>query len=188
MAPSSVDLVALIDQTWLTGILMFIGAALNASSRIAWVSGACSMYVSEEGYHSPAFLLRSANASRSTSTSGQFLYGHVHNVWSRKVLLLAGLAIFLLGSLAASLAQTAVQVVIFRAIMGIGGRRIDDCRFEGAREISRHPGKVTSLSERFPTDVNGESAVVGLAYRIGAIVRATLASRSVDSWYKSPCT
>ena len=57
----------------------------------------------------------------STSTSFQLLYGRLSDVWSRKLVLLAGLAIFFVGSLAASLAQTAIQLIAFRAITGVGG-------------------------------------------------------------------
>jgi MFS family permease len=57
----------------------------------------------------------------STSTSFQLLYGRLSDIWSRKVVLLAGLVIFFVGSLAASLAQTAAQLIAFRAITGVGG-------------------------------------------------------------------
>ena len=56
-----------------------------------------------------------------TLTSFQLLYGRLSDVWSRKLVLLASLAIFFIGSLAASLAQTAIQLTVFRAITGIGG-------------------------------------------------------------------
>lgn len=56
-----------------------------------------------------------------TSTSFQLLYGRLSDIWSRKLVLLSGLLIFFLGSLAASLAQDATQLIIFRAITGVGG-------------------------------------------------------------------
>jgi MFS family permease len=42
-------------------------------------------------------------------------------VWSRKVILLLGFAIFFFGSLAASLAESVAQLIAFRALTGIGG-------------------------------------------------------------------
>lgn len=56
-----------------------------------------------------------------TSTCFQLLYGRLSDIWSRKVVLLVGLLIFFLGSLAASLAQNVAQLIIFRAITGVGG-------------------------------------------------------------------
>jgi MFS family permease len=59
--------------------------------------------------------------SYSTSTVGQLLYGRLSDIWSRKVILLVGLAIFFIGSLASSLANTVTQLIVFRALTGIGG-------------------------------------------------------------------
>lgn len=49
------------------------------------------------------------------------LYGRLSDIWSRKVILLTGMAIFFFGSLASSLAQSVLQLTIFRAFTGIGG-------------------------------------------------------------------
>jgi MFS family permease len=43
------------------------------------------------------------------------------DIWSRKLVLLSGLLIFFLSSLGASLAQNVKQLIVFRAITGIGG-------------------------------------------------------------------
>ena len=56
-----------------------------------------------------------------TSTVGQLMYGRLSDIWSRKIILLMGLAIFFIGSLASSLAQSVLQLTIFRAFTGIGG-------------------------------------------------------------------
>jgi len=79
--------------------MAIISSALNAGRQASWI----------------------ANAYFVTSTSFQLLYGRLSDVWSRKYVLLAGLLIFFLGSLAASLAQDAMQLIIFRAFTGIGG-------------------------------------------------------------------
>lgn len=49
------------------------------------------------------------------------MYGRLSDIWSRKIILLLGLAIFFVGSLASSLAQSVLQLTIFRAFTGIGG-------------------------------------------------------------------
>lgn len=99
LACASVDLLALMDQTTLAASLRIVANALNANSQASWFAG---------GY----FI---------TSTSFQLLYGRLSDIWSRKVILLIGLAIFFIGSLAASLARTATQLIAFRAITGVGG-------------------------------------------------------------------
>lgn len=99
LACASVDLLALIDQTTLAASLTIIAKDLGASSESAWIAGAYFL----------------------TSTSFQLLYGRLSDVWSRKVLLIAGICIFFLGSLAASLAKTALQLIVFRAFTGAGG-------------------------------------------------------------------
>lgn len=74
--------------------------------------------------HRGACLLQSDPSNptaRSTSTVGQLIYGRLSDIWSRKVVLLAGLAIFFFGSLASSLAQSVLQLTVFRAFTGIGG-------------------------------------------------------------------
>ncbi|GKT84236.1 MFS drug transporter [Colletotrichum tofieldiae] len=99
LACASVDLVALMDQTTLAASLNIIGNSLNASNQTAWIAS---------GY----FI---------TSTVGQLLYGRLSDIWSRKVILLIGLAIFFTGSLASSVAKSGTQLIIFRAWTGIGG-------------------------------------------------------------------
>ncbi|RMJ28671.1 transporter [Aspergillus sp. HF37] len=99
LACSTVDLIALMDQTTLAASLSIIGNALHASDQTSWISGAYFV----------------------TSTCFQLLYGRLSDIWSRKLVLFVGLVIFFLGSLAASLAQTALQLIIFRAFTGVGG-------------------------------------------------------------------
>ncbi|KAI8261189.1 Efflux pump dotC [Colletotrichum sp. SAR 10_77] len=99
LACATVDLVALMDQTTLAASLNIIGNALNSSNQTAWIAS---------GY----FI---------TSTTGQLLYGRLSDIWSRKFILLIGLAIFFTGSLASSVAATGTQLIVFRAWTGIGG-------------------------------------------------------------------
>jgi MFS family permease len=51
----------------------------------------------------------------------QPIYGRLSDIFGRKIILLISLVIFWLGSLACALAQTMIQLIVFRAIQGIGG-------------------------------------------------------------------
>lgn len=114
-----------------------------------------------------------SNAPR-TSTCFQLVYGKLSDIWSRKVVLFAGLAIFFIGSLASSLAQNATQLIVFRALTGVGG------------------GGLMTLAQMIVSDVvplreRGKyqgilGAFVALAYSIGPVLGGSLASISHDSW------
>ncbi|KAL3475256.1 major facilitator superfamily domain-containing protein [Aspergillus californicus] len=154
LACSTVDLIALMDQTTLAASLSVIGNALNASDKAAWISG---------GY----FV---------TSTSFQLLYGRLSDIWSRKSILFTGLAIFFLGSLAASLAQSATQLIVFRAFTGIGGG--------GLMTVAQ-----MIVSDVVPLRERGKyqgilGAVVALANGIGPVIGGALSSIPGDgeSW------
>ncbi|KAF7167624.1 hypothetical protein CNMCM5623_000897 [Aspergillus felis] len=154
LACSTVDLVALMDQTTLAASLSIVGNALNASDQTSWISGAYFV----------------------TSTCFQLLYGRLSDIWSRKYVLFAGLAIFFFGSLAASLAQTATQLIIFRAFTGIGGG--------GLMTVAQ-----MIVSDVVPLRERGKyqgilGAVVALANGIGPVIGGALASASIEneSW------
>ncbi|KAF0323564.1 hypothetical protein GQ607_009245 [Colletotrichum asianum] len=135
LACASVDLVALMDQTTLAASLSIVGNYLHAGQQLSWL----------------------ANGYFITSTVGQLLYGRLSDIWSRKVILMVGLAIFGLGSLASSLAQTATQLIIFRCFTGLGGG--------GLMTVAQMIGAVTALA-------NG----------IGPVIGGTLSSKGGDSW------
>lgn len=56
-----------------------------------------------------------------TSTALQPVYGRLSDIFGRKSVLLGSLTIFLFGSLACALSRSMIQLIIFRAIQGIGG-------------------------------------------------------------------
>ncbi|KAL7418197.1 major facilitator superfamily domain-containing protein [Mrakia frigida] len=89
----------LIDQTIVSTALPQIGVVFQSSSTSIWV----------------------ANAYLLTSTAFQPLYGRFSDIFGRKYMLMIALAIFFLGSLACALAQSMIQLIIFRALAGIGG-------------------------------------------------------------------
>ncbi|KAH3929107.1 hypothetical protein HBH98_103460 [Parastagonospora nodorum] len=152
LACASVDLLALMDQTTLAAALTIVSRSLDASSESAWIAGAYFL----------------------TSTSFQLLYGRLSDIWSRKVLLIIAIGIFFLGSLAASLATTSVQLIVFRAFTGVGG------------------GGVMTLAQFIVSDIvplreRGKyqgilGSVVAVAHGIGPPIGAALASISHDSW------
>ncbi|KAF4925423.1 Efflux pump dotC [Colletotrichum viniferum] len=123
------------DQTTLAASLSIVGSYLHAGQQLSWL----------------------ANGYFITSTVGQLLYGRLSDIWSRKVILMVGLAIFGLGSLASSLAQTATQLVIFRCFTSLGGG--------GLMTVAQMIGAVTALA-------NG----------IGPVIGGTLSSKGGDSW------
>ncbi|TGZ80667.1 MFS drug transporter [Ascodesmis nigricans] len=149
---ASVDMVALIDQTTLAVALSIIGSALHAGRQASWI----------------------ANAYFLTSTSFQLIYGRLSDIWSRKLVLLSGLFIFFFGSLAASLAQTAPQLIAFRAITGVGGG--------GLMTVAQIiVSDVVSLRERGKYQgILG--AVVALSNGVGPVIGGALVSQSEESW------
>lgn len=100
----------------LSGILTKLSASLQAGSLTSWIANGYFVSVSPCMGDISVF----ADANR-TSTSFQLVYGRLSDIWSRKLVLISGLLIFFLGSLASSLSENALQLVIFRAITGIGG-------------------------------------------------------------------
>lgn len=109
-----------------------------------------------------------------TSTCFQLLYGRLSDIWSRKLVLFVGLGIFFFGSLAASLAQTATQLIIFRAFTGVGGG--------GLMTVAQ-----MIVSDVVPLRERGKyqgilGAVVAIANGIGPVIGGALASINADSW------
>lgn len=110
----------------------------------------------------------------STSTVGQLIYGRLSDIWSRKVVLLTGLAIFFFGSLASSLSQSVIQLIIFRAFTGIGGG--------GLMTVAQ-----LIVSDVVPLRERGKyqgilGAVVAIANGIGPVIGGALSSKSRESW------
>ncbi|KAI8634149.1 major facilitator superfamily domain-containing protein [Xylariaceae sp. FL1651] len=152
LACASVDLIALIDQTTLAASLYIVANALGGGNQAAWI----------------------ANGFFITSTVGQLLYGRLSDIWSRKVILLIGLAIFFIGSLASSLANTVTQLIVFRALTGIGGG--------GLMTVAQ-----LIVSDVVPLRERGKyqgilGAVVAIANGIGPIIGGALSSASKNGW------
>jgi EmrB/QacA subfamily drug resistance transporter len=94
-----VMLMAALDSTVVSTALPTIAGDLGGLDHIAWVT--------------TAYLL--------AQTVVTPLYGKLGDLFGRKVVLQAGLAIFLAGSALSGLSHTFVQLVLFRAVQGLGG-------------------------------------------------------------------
>ncbi|KAL2670724.1 hypothetical protein Neosp_014525 [[Neocosmospora] mangrovei] len=151
LACASVDLLALMDQTMLATSLYIIGNALGSTAEVSWIAS---------GY----FI---------TSTVGQLMYGRLSDIWSRKIILLTGLAIFFVGSLASSLAQSVLQLTIFRAFTGIGGG--------GLMTVAQ-----LIVSDVVPLRERGKyqgilGAVVAIANGVGPVIGGALSSKKLKA-------
>ena len=56
-----------------------------------------------------------------TSTTSTLLYGKISDLFGRRLVFQAAIAIFVLGSVLAGLAQSMTQLIIFRGVQGLGG-------------------------------------------------------------------
>jgi EmrB/QacA subfamily drug resistance transporter len=94
-----VMLMAALDSTVVSTALPTIAGDLGGLDHIAWVT--------------TAYLL--------AQTVVTPLYGKLGDLFGRKVVLQVGLAIFLAGSALSGLSHTFVELVLFRAVQGLGG-------------------------------------------------------------------
>jgi hypothetical protein len=116
LACASTEVVALLDEKGVAAALSIISSELHAGSKISWVASAYFLYVSVRCFGFGAYGLVGR-----TSTACTPLYGRISDIYSRKNVLFTLMAVFFFGSFAASLAQSVVQLIVFRAITGIGG-------------------------------------------------------------------
>jgi EmrB/QacA subfamily drug resistance transporter len=130
-------LLAALDQTIVATALPTIAGDLHSLSRLSWVV--------------TAYLL--------ASTVSTPLWGKLGDLYGRKMFFQAAIVIFLVGSVLAGLSQTMTELIIFRAIQGIGGGGL----MVGAQTIV---GDVVSPRERgryqgFFGAVFGVTSVIG---------------------------
>ncbi|KAF8595809.1 MFS drug transporter [Ceratobasidium sp. AG-I] len=144
LACASTEIVALLDEKGVAAALSIISSELNAGSKLPWVAAAYFL----------------------TSTACTPLYGRISDIWSRKTVLFALMAVFFVGSLASSLAQNVVQLIIFRAVTGIGGGGLI---LLGQLIVSdvvtvRERGKYQGILGAFVALSNGIGPLIGAAY------------------------
>ncbi|GJE91548.1 MFS drug transporter [Phanerochaete sordida] len=99
LACATVSITGLLDETMVAVALPIMSSDFNAGSQISWV----------------------ANAFFVTSTSFQLTYGRLSDIWARKATLLVLMLIFFIGNVASSVSKTFIELLVFRAIAGIGG-------------------------------------------------------------------
>jgi MFS family permease len=94
-----VMLLAALDQTIVATALPTIGRDLNDVAHLSWIV--------------TAYLL--------ASTAVTPLYGKLSDIYGRRVTLLSGIAIFVVGSAACALAPTMLTLILARVLQGLGG-------------------------------------------------------------------
>ncbi|KAF4624028.1 hypothetical protein G7Y89_g14147 [Cudoniella acicularis] len=141
-----IDFFTLMDQTTLAASLSIVSSQLGAGSQASWIAG--------------GFFI--------TSTSFQLLYGRLSDIWSRKNILFVGFALFFFGSLASSLATSVAQLIVFRAIVGIGGGGLMTIAQTVISDVVslRDRGKYQGIFGAFVALANGVGPVIG-----GALVQ-----------------
>src|ERR1700753_989180 len=92
-------LLAALDQTIVATALPTIAGDLHGLSHLSWVV--------------TAYLL--------ASTVSSPLWGKLGDMYGRKTFFQAAIVIFLIGSALAGLSHTMVELILFRAIQGLGG-------------------------------------------------------------------
>lgn len=92
-------LLAALDQTVVIPAVPTIATELHAFGHLSWIV--------------TAYLL--------TSTAATPLYGKLSDIYGRRALLLPALAIFIVASVLCALAQSLPQLIVYRALQGVGG-------------------------------------------------------------------
>src|SRR5689334_5954208 len=88
-----------LDQTIVATALPTIGVHFGDLARLAWVV--------------TAYLL--------TGTAVTPLYGKLSDVYGRRVMMLAAIGLFVLGSVACAVAPSMTALILARALQGLGG-------------------------------------------------------------------
>ena len=109
-----------------------------------------------------------------TSTVFVPIYGKLSDLYGRKPVLFAAISIFLLGSLLCGLAQSAVQLILFRALQGLGSAGLFTTAF-------------AIIADIFPPAVRGRytglfGAVFGLSSVVGPLVGGFLTDNISWHW------
>ncbi|TIC27226.1 putative MFS drug transporter [Wallemia mellicola] len=144
IACSSVDFLALMDQTNVAVALNTIASSLGSGSQSSWIASAYFL----------------------TSTSFQLLYGRFSDICGRKTILMIGLFIFFVFTLGSSLSQTMTQLIVFRALTGMGGGGLMSlCQVIVSDVVSlRDRGKYQGILGAVVALANGVGPVLGGAF------------------------
>jgi EmrB/QacA subfamily drug resistance transporter len=92
-------LLAAVDQTVVVPAVPAIAADLNGFGHLSWIVS--------------AYLL--------TATSATPIYGKLSDIYGRRALLLPAIVLFVVASALCAMAQSLLQLILFRALQGLGG-------------------------------------------------------------------
>ncbi|KAL6408870.1 putative transporter-like protein [Ilyonectria robusta] len=152
-------LIVAIDQNGISVALPTIAADLNAQATISWAG----------------------TASLLANTTFQMLYGRLSDIFGRKTIFLAAIAMLSIGDLLCGLSRSAVMFYICRAIAGIGGGGIVNLTMIIVSDI------VTLEQRGKYQGING--AMAGLGNAAGPFLAAALIQKTswrVFFWMLSP--
>src|SRR5260221_9312696 len=143
---------ASLDQTVVGTALRRIVTDLHGSDQYAWVV--------------TVYLL--------TSTITVPIYGKLSDVYGRKPMLLIGISLFLVGSALSGLSQTIVQLIVFRAIQGLGAGALFPIALAIVGDLfdARERGRYQGLF----------GAVFGISFLIGPFVGGVLTHHARWHW------
>ena len=141
---------ASLDQTVVSTAMPRIIADLGGFDRFTWVT--------------TAYLV--------ASTTTVPIVGRLSDLYGRKVFFLSGIVVFLVGSVLAGVSQSMNQLIIFRAIQGIGGGSMMALAF-------------TTVGDLFPPAERGKyQGIVAAVFGLSSVIGPTLGGFITDnlSW------
>ncbi|MDF2557483.1 MAG: major facilitator transporter [Bacillales bacterium] len=142
---------AAIDNTIVATAMPTIVGDLGGSDKFVWVTSAYIVMV----------------------MAGMPIFGKLSDMYGRKKFFLFGLSVFLIGSMLCGLAQSIIQLSIFRAIQGIGGGALMPIAF-------------TIVFDIFPPQQRGKmTAALGAVFGLSSVIGPLLGAIITDaiSWH-----
>jgi EmrB/QacA subfamily drug resistance transporter len=131
-------LMSALDNTVTSAAISHIISDINGFDKISWVF--------------TAYML--------ASTSTMLVFGKLSDMFGRKLFYMIGISIFLIGSALCGMAQDMTQLIVFRAIQGIGSGAIFPISFTIIYTIFADPKQAAKLSGVF-AGIFGLSSVAG---------------------------
>jgi EmrB/QacA subfamily drug resistance transporter len=143
---------AALDQTIVATALPAIVSDFNGLSLVSWVS--------------TGYLL--------ASTAMVPIYGKLSDLYGRKAVLLWGIVVFLLGSGLCGIAQSMIQLIVFRVVQGVGAAAITSTAFAT-------PADLFAAADR-PRYMGLFPGVFGLASVVGPFLGGLLTDQISWHW------
>lgn len=139
---------AAIDNTIVATAMGTIVSDIGGMDKIAWIMSAYIV----------------------ATMAGMPLFGKLSDMYGRKRFFIAGLTIFLIGSILCGLAVSIEQLIVFRAIQGIGGGALMPIAF-------------TIVYDVFPADKRGKMiGLLGAVFGIASVAGPLLGAFITDSF------